>query len=594
MKSYDLIEIGRRCGIKFIIIFLMSMCCVQVDARIRIYVNSQADFDALSRTVVSAINKGEKDIYIIMRPHAEFVAKENHVFLGHVIAPMVNVFIKGNGSVLLPQGKEYRDGDSYTGSFSYDNSLMFGREDVPLWSYCKDAQGLIEIIDKKTCRLKVNTRYAGNIEIDNSYVMIPEWCQTDVYKITKVEGEYIYFAVNGNKKSYNNGYLVNDDYNYGGQGIRYKLCNMGESGVFFIQNGFVALPHNVKYVREGQIHNFITLQSSEFNSVTISGLEFRGNSYANSKSAIFICDTRSDHIIIKKCIFRGLHSTAISIESTANVTVDNNVFKDCHYYGVSSDNNSKNAVITNNTFESMGKRMQCSFCITCRGEDYYVARNTLKDFGYGGIGVGVWHGHEKPCPSIGIVEYNELSYSKDYLANIKEKCIMDGGAIYLWTQNDRAIIRNNYIHDISGVKDNRGIFCDDGARNIIVENNVITNILNSYCIDSRRVSSMESKIGPTNVNNVITGNIVDGQIRFIGREGGNNNCEYRTNFFLAATRKKSPNMIVNNVTVTGGDVVLEYSGKKRGRVGVSKTSYKELKKTPNWNALKVFVVRKDK
>lgn len=570
-------------------------CLIEVYAygnvKTTIYIKNQSDFEKITFRVKEAIKAEQTDVYVIFPKNKFFIAQEKQLLLGWLYAPNTSIHIEGNGCVLLPEGKVYHYGDRYSGSFSCDNSLMYNNAEVSLWTHYGYANGLVEVVNDKTCRIKSEKSVDKSVDLNNTYILIPEWCQTDVYKVTRIEDDWIYFAVNSIKKSYNDGYLVNDDYNYGGKGIRYKLCNVGEQGLLNVQNGTITLPQGVDYVREGIIHNYITIQSSQFKSVTISGLEFRGNSFSDSQPALFVCDTKCNSIIIHNCKFNGLHSTAIAIESTANVTVENNSFKDCHYYGVCSDNRSKNTVIKNNTFDTMGKRMTCSFCITCSGEDYYVANNVINDFGYGGIGVGVWHGNEQDYPSNGIVEKNELFYTKDYLQNVDNNCIMDGGAIYLWTKNDGAIIRNNYIHDISGAMDNRGIFCDDGARNFVIENNVITNIYNSYCIDSRRVAVMEPQIGPTNVNNVIRNNVVDGKIRFVGREAVDNGCEYGTNYYLVDQSGKLPLRNIENATKTDEDVALIYTGMKKGRIGLESKSYRRMKKSPVWKKVKQRLVR---
>lgn len=95
---------------------------------------------------------------------------------------------------------------------------------------------------------------------------------------------------------------------------------------------------------------------------------------------------------------------------------------------------------------------------------------------------------------------------------------MDSGAIYIFTQNDGAVIRNNYIHDYVGMKDNRGIFCDDGAYGFTITGNVIRNVPNSYSIDSRLCLNVETQAGSVvkkvNYNNIIRNNRVDGPVRF--------------------------------------------------------------------------------
>ena len=84
-------------------------------------------------------------------------------------------------------------------------------------------------------------------------------------------------------------------------------------------------------------------------------------------------------------------------------------------------------------------------------------------------------------------------------------------------------MRNNYIHDYTGSKDNRGIFGDDGTINATVTGNRILRIGNSYCIDFRRVECVEtrsdSKVKKTNIGIKMYDNTVDGSVRFEPRPG---------------------------------------------------------------------------
>ena len=73
-----------------------------------------------------------------------------------------------------------------------------------------------------------------------------------------------------------------------------------------------------------------------------------------------------------------------------------------------------------------------------------------------------------------------------------------------------------------GYGDNRGIFCDDGTVNVSILNNRVLRIRNSYCIDLRRVASVEkdprSAIRKVNVGNRMEGNVIDGRVRFVNRD----------------------------------------------------------------------------
>ncbi|MBR3114261.1 MAG: hypothetical protein IKH47_00580 [Bacteroidaceae bacterium] len=177
-----------------------------------------------------------------------------------------------------------------------------------------------------------------------------------------------------------------------------------------------------------------------------------------------------------------------------------------------------------------------SFCIRCSGKDYYIADNELRNFGSCGIAVGTWWKADKRTEETGIVENNELYYTPSYMADWLSHSTMDTGAIYIYTQNDDVTVRHNFIHDYNGACDNNGIYCDDGAYNFQIYGNLIVNTPNSYSIDSRYTpnieKSQESKTAIVNVNNRIFDNVVDGPIRFEGREGGDNGCRLGSNVRL--------------------------------------------------------------
>lgn len=529
-------------------------------------VGNQAEFDGLQEKLTSTIKAGEKNIRVSLLP-GTYIAKEKHFTLKDIDAADTKIRFVGHGATLIPEGHEYHDGDNYQGTFSVGNSWMSGNKDVETWSYVKYADSLVEVLnaEEKLCRLKCNNAFPSEIDFNNAYILITHWYQSSTYKIEKIEGQYIYFTADDLKESSYGGYNVNDDYNYGKNGIRYKLCNV-ESGedYFHITNRKVHLPHGITSVWEGKTHNFLTFRNCKFSSVEIKGIRFLGNAFEDSNPAIYIRNTVSNKIRIHKCGFYGMRGSIISVSASPNVIIDNNQFADTYYYGIWSNNGSANTVVEKNSFKSMGKRMNNTTCVGCLGTNHRVSDNVFLDFGYCGIRTGVWYKSDMKQPCTGVIENNDLSYSQDYLDHIDNYGIMDGGAIYLATKNAGSIVRNNYIHDFSGIKHNRGIFCDDGASNIEIYGNVITDIANSMCIDSRRVTFVErsntpeSGIDRANINIVIRDNTVDGSIRFEAHEDSDNGCVKGANYILPAKDGKMPKMVISNVANPEEDIVLKH------------------------------------
>lgn len=560
---------------RFFQFVILTVCCLFLTTiasacRATITVNNQAEFDGLQEKLTSTIKTGKKNIRISLLP-GTYVAKEKHISLKDIEAIDTKIRIVGKNAILVPSGREYHEGENYEGTFSVGNSWMNGTKDVETWSYVQYAEGQVEVLDveEKHCRIKSKDTFSAYTDISNAYILIPHWYQSSVYKIDKIDGAYIYFTADDLKSSSYGGYNVNDDYNYGKKTIRYKLCNVEkEEDNLCIIGGKVRLPSGVTSVWEGRTHNFLTIKNCKFSSVDIKGIQFLGNAFAESNPAIYIRNTISKKIRIHKCGFYGMRGSIISVSASPNVTIDNSHFEESYHYGIWSNNESANTVVEKNSFKSMGKRMHNTICVGCQGTNYHVSDNVFLNFGYGGIRTGVWYKNKMNQPCAGVIENNDLTYSQDYIDNIDNYGIMDGGAIYLATKNAGSIVRNNYVHSFSGIKHNRGIFCDDGASNIEIYGNVITDIANSMCIDSRRVTFVERSDTPetgidrANVNIVIRDNTVDGSIRFEAHEDSDNGCVKGANYILPSKDGKMPKMVIKNVANPEEDIVLKHRGTK--------------------------------
>lgn len=589
--------------LRFVFLFVCCLFVVTIVSACRttIVVNNQTEFDGLQEKLTSSIKAGKKDVYVKLLP-GTYVAKEKHIMLKNITAMDIKIQIKGKGAILIPSGSEYHDGDMYQGTFSVDNSWMSGTIDVETWSYIQYADGQVEILDatEKACRIKSKNLFPTNMDYSNAYIMIPHWFRSSVYKIDKIDQQYIYFVADDLKESSYGGYNVNDDFNYGKKNIRYKLCNVETRDDYLrVIDGRVHLPKNINTVWEGTTHQFLTIQDSKLASVEIAGIQIHGNAFAESNPAIYIKNSECKEIRIHHCGFYGMRGNVISVTASPNVIIDNNKFEGCYYYGIKSNNESTNTIVEKNHFASMGKRMSNTPCVRCQGTNFVVSDNTFVNFGYCGISTGIWYKSDKKQPCFGLIEKNNLCFDHDYLSHIDNYGIMDGGAIYIATKNDGSKVRYNYIHGFSGMKSNRGVFCDDGAYNIEIYGNVITSIVNSRCIDSRRMAKVESSKTPesdvdrANVNIVIRDNIVDGGIRFEGNEEPNNGCVMGTNYFLRMENAELPKNIIDNVSVEGENTTLNYTGEKRGRVGLASESIRQLKKTSVWKEVNRNLVRKD-
>jgi hypothetical protein len=209
-------------------------------------------------------------------------------------------------------------------------------------------------------------------------------------------------------------------------------------------------------------------------------------------------------------------------------------------------------------------------CIYCRGGDFEVSHNEIVDFNYCAIGAGIWYTDiDKNRPCFGVIENNHIYYTDSYRANKHLWTLIDSGAIYVSTINNGTIIRNNYIHDYTGMGSNRGIYCDEGTNNCTICGNIILDIENSSSISLRRSFSLDRmNVGIlANVNNKIFGNVFNNRFRYEGRENDTSSIK-GCNTILVQPNEETPSITINNVLESEPDIYLDYNSKywrKRGQ-----------------------------
>ena len=218
--------------------------------------------------------------------------------------------------------------------------------------------------------------------------------------------------------------------------------------------------------------------------------------------------------MITNSTFRCIGGSILTDRKSTNVSFTHNRVDTFMGYGVQSEAGSTGARVTNNTFTNCTLGMEIGFAIQMRSDGFLVSQNTITDFCFGAIGAGIWGGTTTDSKCRGVISDNEIYLSATYLSDLMQHTLMDSGAIYTWTRCDGVTISNNYIHDISGIRDNRGIFCDDGTRNVTVTGNRIERIHNSYDIDLRWCDTYKEKVPDHNTGNTVKDNNTTGRVRF--------------------------------------------------------------------------------
>lgn len=508
-------------------------------------VNTQSEFNALPSDIELAISRGATTIDVELSP-TTFYFKENHFKWSNKQWGGVAINMRGNSTVIKANGINLTDGQDYNRAFHHGYSYTFGDTlDVPLWGDLHEADDLIEVLDKDTklCRLS----YSGiddqsEADCTNTYINITQWFKSSVYKVLRISDGMIYFiasdlAYNNSRQCYN----VNLDEAYSRKALkideglmpRFRLCNssLDSDMLTGIRDGKIHLPQGITNVREHTVTTLLALTGSTVGSITFSGITFCGNRDNQDYLITFNKVDATDSIVFAHCQFRAIRSNIIQAVSSSNLRIHHCQFRDCYRYGIFASH-SANTRITNCTFSNMGLALINTACIRCSGSDYYIAYNEFCNFARTGISLGTWWQSEKTTPETGVVEYNLLYFTPSYMASHLKRSLMDSGAIYLYTQNDRATVRHNIIHDYIGACDNNGIYCDDGACHFRIHDNIIANTPNGYSIDSRAVlhiaTNKQSKTTVVNYDNQIYNNTVDGPIRTEAAPG-DSKCRFYSN-----------------------------------------------------------------
>lgn len=441
-----------------------------------ISVSSQADFDALSQRIHAALSDSPERLRVVF-DSGTYRFHDDHISLFNENCPETELSLEGQDVRIV-------------GSAPGLQSTPFFRLSRP-----------VEIVDadQKLCRIKTRRRLLGSGQL---FVQITSWYQLFSGPVVQQKDDYLYFTLNKLARS-GAGYNVNGDFLHGRQMPRCRLLRV-ETGIDEVSTAF------------------FKVTACKFRSLAISGITFVANADRRTEYAkdclIRFYQAHFDKAVVENCCFRSIRTDVVHIVYSDHVEIRNCDFEGCYRRGVVSFNSSGSTRVLGNRFSSMGLSRENTPCVECHGTDYLVEGNRFTDYGNCAVAVGLHFSETMNKPVSGLVEDNEISQTRTYRKAAPMNLLMDTGAIYVWTQNSALWIQNNRIHDINGPGENRGIFCDDGTVNTVLEGNEVLRIANSYCIDLRRVLSVEtradSKIRRVNTGNRLGTNQVDGKIRF--------------------------------------------------------------------------------
>ncbi|MBP5690288.1 MAG: right-handed parallel beta-helix repeat-containing protein [Bacteroidales bacterium] len=515
-------------------LFLTLFVCVgmvQANGTV-ISINDQASFDRMETTLKEAL-KGPDAVIEIRIGGGTYYFGEEHISLKGYQYPDKTIRISGSGTRIVAKGRNFKVTGRKKNRFAvaeetFDWNNMYLDSKFRPVQFAPDgfkrAATEVSVLDSgtKLCKLSLNEELNPSVA-GSGYIAITQWYRCGVYRIVKVEGKDVFFVADDLKVS-SYSYSVNWDWNYGKSLPRYRLINCGSK--VSVWDG------RLTYPKKGIIHRcdatvFLSVKDSSLGGLYVSGLEFAGNADNRSQwdrdAIILLFRSRLGPCAVADCTFKNIKSSCIDIYRVDNVKVSGCIFSDCYRSCVTSDEYCSDTQVCSNLIQNSGLCMNNVSAIECRGSNFLIRDNRIVDFGYCAIRAGLHYTAEKQGDVTGEISRNEVYQTSSYYMSAPMNLLMDSGAIYITTQSDGIVIRDNSIHDINGPAQNRAIFLDDGACNVSVFGNKIRRTANSYSIDSRRVASIEthpsSKIRTVNVGNRIHDNDVDGEIRFETREG---------------------------------------------------------------------------
>lgn len=473
----------------FCLLFFLHMVLLDVFGQ-TLLVDSQRDFDRLGIVVDSLVNNLSAEMVTVRLKEGVYYYDENHILLKSSSLPGVKLTFSGNGSTLI--GREAPSvvpgiGNSYLdrASLSLRNVLTPVKK-AGFWP--------IPVLSRKGV-YKLRARNESDVSENDAKGMklvLSQWFIGAVYDVVKISNGFIYFKYVPYRTR------LWSEFRFGRCKPRY----------------FLFRPADTEELYPCGASNFLTIEDSVLGCVTLDGIRFLGN--RAGEELLRFHSVKADSVVIRDCVFEGIRSRGILVSGTDRFRLRNSVFKQGFLNQVFVDKDSDDAIIESNCFEDNGLMMTNDPVVDCKGSGFSIRSNLFQNYSYAAIGLGLHFTDPSGWITSGVVEENEIRMTETY-RKAPMLSLIDGGGIYIWTQNKNVAIRNNYIHDLSGPHGNRGIFGDDGVINLEVCGNTVLRVDGGYAIDIRRADRVGRKRGSfvkrTNTGIRVHDNLYSGRVR---------------------------------------------------------------------------------
>ena len=538
-----------------------------------IQVVTQKDLEKLTFKLKKAIKNGYKIIEVNIASGVYRYDKVP-VSLYKVDASEVSISIKGNNTILVAGGKDYRNGSLIASPTRNHIYLDEKRKLIELYGEVMQANGSVEIVDQeeKLCRMAVSQPCEF---MSGMRMQLSEWYRSPIYKVTEVRDGFVYFIAHDlkydkQKKCYN----VQYDDAIASFNPRYRFVEIAKAQTY------------TGKIHECTVSQFVKLHHVKLKAFSVSGIEFCGS--AKGDEAFFAFqDVAAEQIDIANCQFEYMKPRVVSLKKTNHFVFQNNMVSNCYAGALYSDADCSKTIVKGNRFYRAEKGWTNSSCVVCYGEDFLISDNTFEDIAYSSIRTGYYYKLGDELVSKGIIENNEIYLGDEYYSHPEKYSLIDGGAIYISTLCNQVIVRYNYIHNYRGVKSNRAIYCDDGAMNVKIYGNVISGITNAHSILSWRAKSINKKFPQSNDGIDFYYNVIWGKYKFDERPGSS--CVHGKNLILHAEGETPPENVLKNFAYQEQDCVFSCDSMENGKMKIPSEAMQELKKFPTYEKMKKWL-----
>lgn len=502
-----------------------------------IYIRDQTDWGKLSKTLADELKRGARSIELRVTGKQLVLPVKANSILG-LYYPDARVRIVGDKSQFVAEGRVFkrrsresiREGDFWVAPYEgFDiNDIIIdnkGRE-IDIKSEVKECTTPLEYYKQKgddVWRMRTSLPDMDENKCSDFYILITRDWTSARHKVLKVCDGWLYFHLDS--EDLHSERDPNIDNKLYGISIRYRLINSPFSKGVHITDGMLYVPKRYKSIRINKGGYLLHMNNCVFNYFEIKGFKLSGL----SQCPIGIYNsTFNTGLFVHHNTFTYLSGLAFSTVNCNNICFSDNIISNSRSRTLGFSGT--NFTICRNHLKNIGW-MSNTAAIAAGGENLHICDNVIEDFNYSAINCGTRSAIRDGIKLTYIIERNLIRLDKEYTKYYYHNTLADGGAIYIGPSCTQGIIRYNVIQDIKGVNGNRGIFLDDGCKNLAIYGNLIVNTENYYDIDLRLVKTLEKDIPDHNTNNSVFYNIMTGGYRFEDT-GENSNCVGGENFLL--------------------------------------------------------------